>query len=322
MKTVPLKKDRWRVFMDTEEYRQLLEHAYSNKKRSVRLVRIMMRLMACSMRVVTATYIEYGQFEKRQTPVGEYWVAKIQGKDSTDREAETRPRAVFIPDDLMDEIHRYARRKNLGPEDRLFTFSKKTLQRDVYRSAGNAATATGNEEFRKVSAHDLRRYFATHLLFRQRVRPAVVRMLGGWKSDEAMYEYLVLPDDVLFTELADAGLLGTSYDKLHQRDHAEKIEATTARLGELVDEAEPDEAEAAWASMQDVFDDIDAITMGAADDSASGSTADQHPDENQFSLNQFGSDDFGSMDPAAAAKAAYLACLVLVSWSVTLAPVA
>lgn len=318
MKTVPLKDDKWRVFMDTKEYRQLLEHAYSNKKRSVRLVRLMMRLLACSMRVATAAGIEYGQFEKRETPVGEYWVAKVQGKDSTDREAETRPRAVFIPDDIMEEVHAHARRKNLGPEDQLFRWSKKTLQRDVERSANNAATATGNEEFRKLSSHDLRRYFATHLLFRHQVRPAVVRMLGGWKSDESMYEYLVLPDDVLFTQLADSGLLGTSYDKLHQRDHSEKITATTDRLAELLGEAEPGEAKSAWAILQDVFDDIDTITVGAEGDSDSGSTAGQHPDENQFSLNQFGSDDFGSMDPAVAAKAAYLAGVILSSWSATI----
>lgn len=320
MKTVPLKDNKWRVFMDTKEYRQLLEHAYSNKKRSVRLVRLMMRLLACSMRVATAASIEYGQFEKRETPVGEYWVAKVQGKDSTDREAETRPRAVFIPDDIMEEVHAHARRKNLDPEDQLFRWSVKTLQRDVERSANNAATATGNEEFRKVSPHDLRRYFATHLLFRHRVRPAVVRMLGGWKSDESMYEYLVLPDDVLFTELGDAGLLGTSYDKLHQRDHSEKVTATATRLVDLLDDVESADVAALTTTLHDVFEDIDAITVGADNDSDSPS-ASTHPDENQSSLNGFGSDEAGITGPAATVKMAYLVSLVLASWSQTLPPI-
>ena len=51
-----------------------------------------------------------------------------------------------------------------------------------------------------------------------------------------MFEYLVLTDDVLFEQLGEAGLLGTSYDKLVQHDHAEKIAATTTRLVDLVAE--------------------------------------------------------------------------------------
>lgn len=323
MKTIPLKDDRWRVFLDTDEYRTLLQSAYEPPSRSVRQVRLEMRLMACSLRVDTVSGLQYGQFEQRETPEGNYWVVTVEAKDSTDREAETRPRAVFIPDDIMKRVHRFADRHNIGPDDPLFKCSTRTIQRDVKRSAGHAATATGDEEFRKVSAHDLRRYFATHLLFRHEVPPPVVRVLGGWKSDEAMFEYLVLPDDVLFERLAEAGLLGTSYDKLERHDHAEKIAATTARLADLVTAAEQEDVvEAAGLGVQNVFADVEDITVDVDGDTHRDAADGGDADEDQLSFSQFNLDEGGVAYPAPTAKVAYVMCVVLASWSLTFGPVA
>jgi hypothetical protein len=315
MKTIPLKDDRWRVFLDTDEYRTLLESAYEPPSRSARQVRLEMRLMACSMRVDTVSELRWHQFEKRETPEGDRWMCTVEAKDSTDREAETRPRAVFIPNDIMDDVQRYVERRNIGPDDLLFPISTRTIQRDVTRSANHAATKTGDDDFRKVSSHDLRRYFATHLLFRHQVPPPVVRVLGGWKSDDAMFEYLVLPDDVLFERLGEAGLLGTSYDKLSRHDHAEKIAATTTRLAELVEAADEDDVEFAGAGVKAVFEGVEAITVDVEDGTYIDS--DGEPDPDQLSFQRFNIDEEGVAYPAATAKVAYVACVVLASWSAT-----
>lgn len=315
MKTIPLKDDRWRVFLDTDEYRTLLQSAYEPPSRSARQVRLEMRLMACSMRVDTVSELRYGQFEKRETPEGDRWVCIVEAKDSTDREAETRPRAVFIPSDIMSEVQKYADRKNFGPDDLLFPISTRTIQRDVTRSANYAATKTGDGDFRKVSSHDLRRYFATHLLFRHQVPPPVVRVLGGWKSDDAMFEYLVLPDDVLFERLGEAGLLGTSYDKLARHDHTEKIEATTSRLADLVAKADEDVVEATGANVKAVFEEVEAITVNIEDEPYVD--PDEESDQDQLSFQRFNLDEGGVAYPAATAKVAYYACVVLFSWSAT-----
>lgn len=320
MKTIPLKNDRWRVFLDTSEYRNLLECAYEPESRTVRQVVIVIRLMACSLRIGTVSDLTYGQFEQRSTPVGDYWVCKVRAKDSTRREAETRPRAVFIPQDLMEQIHQRAHRFNLGPDDELFPCSYKTIQRDIKRSAANAAVATGNEEFRKLSAHDLRRYFATHLLFRHEVPPSVVRVLGGWKSDEAMFEYLVLPDDILFERLGEAGLLETPYDKLSRHDRAEKTAATASRLVDLLDGDDQQGNDGSVEALRGVFDGIESITVNV-DSSDSGDATDGSSDQRcQSSFRQFGFDPSGVADPLTAAKAAYVAALSVVSWSVTVGP--
>jgi len=104
--------------------------------------------------------------------------------------------------------------------------------------------------------------------------------------DEAMFEYLVLPNDVLFERLGDAGLLGTSYEKLTRHDHAEKIEATTDRLADLVAAADQDTVETAGQCTQDVFAEIETITVDVETDTSSDddSAADQGQ---QTSFQQF-----------------------------------
>jgi len=320
MKTIPLGGQKWRVFMDTQEYRTLLKSAYSNGQNSERQVRLEMRLLACSLRVDTASNLRWGQFERRETPEGIRWVVKVEAKDSTDREAETRPRAVYVPQDIMQDVQAHVERKSIGDDDLLFPCSTKTIYRDVKRSAANAVVRTDNDEYRKLSPHDLRRYFATHLLFRHEVPAPVVRVLGGWKSDEAMFEYLILPDDVLFESMGDAGLLGTSYDKLGRHDHQEKIEATADRLEILVSEAETVDVEAAAdGRLGDVVDGIDALTVGESAGTTMDASASQDGSRQQ-SFNVFLDNENGAVRPATVAKAAYVAAIVVGSWSVTLAP--
>lgn len=325
MKCVPLKDDKWRVFLDTDEYRDLLEHAYEPPSRSRQQVQLEMRLMAESLRVDTVSGLTFGQFQKRETPEGERRVVVVSAKDSTEREAETRPRTVYIPDDTMEMVHDHADRRGLDDDDLLFSCSKRTIQRDVTRSAENAATATGNADFRKVSSHDLRRYFATHLLFRHEVPPPVVRALGGWKSDEAMFEYLVLPDDVLFERLGDAGLLGTSYDKLSRHDHAEKMTATANRLADLVEDAGNSDLEEAASEMELAFDAIDTISLDVGDDDEDTGTRSDNTRSEQVSFKRFERDTTGSAALSSATrlgKATYVAALLQVSWILSFGPIA
>lgn len=222
---------------------------------------------------------------------------------------------VYIPNDIMDQVKQHVEEHNVGPERLLFPCSTRTIQRDVERSAKNAATKTGDDDYERVSCHDFRRYFATHLLFRHEVPPPVVRVLGGWKSDDAMFEYLVLPNDVLFERLGEAGLLGTSYDKLARHDHAEKIVATTTRLADLVADADTDVVDTASEGVKAVFEDIEAITVGIEDGTHTDPDEERPP--GQVSFQRFDIDEEGIAYPAATAKVAYCACVVLASWAVT-----
>lgn len=273
--------------------------------------------MACSLRVDTLSGLRYSQFEQVTTPEGDRWMVTVRSKDSTEREAATRPRAVYIPKDIMSDVDAHANEQGLNEDDPLFSCTTRTIQRDVKRSAKHAATRTGNEDFEKVSAHDLRRYFATHLLYRHQVSPPVVRVLGGWKSDDAMFEYLVLPNDVLFERLGEVGLLDTSYDRLARHDHEEKIAATTDRLRQLLNDADDSVIKPAADEVMAVFDDIEGITLetGESEDSALSVT-------DQASINRFKRDEGATAHPVAMVQAGYYACVVTVSWMLSFGPLA
>lgn len=91
--------------------------------------------------------------------------------------------------------------------DYLFDVSKRTIQRWISRAGENAAEDTGNDDFRDVSAHDLRATFATHLLVEQGMNPRVVMATGGWSSYQAIKPYLGIPtEDTIIRELESAGL--------------------------------------------------------------------------------------------------------------------
>ena len=66
------------------------------------------------------------------------------------------------------------------------------------RTAEAAADRTGDEDFRDVSSHDLRRRFAQRLLVDNGVNPRVVMTVGGWSSFSAIEPYLNEPtEDVI-----------------------------------------------------------------------------------------------------------------------------
>jgi len=60
----------------------------------------------------------------------------------------------------------------------------------VRRTAARVAEATGDDDFEKVSTHDLRRRFAQRLLVDQQMKPRVVMTVGGWDSFAAIEPYL------------------------------------------------------------------------------------------------------------------------------------
>jgi integrase len=60
----------------------------------------------------------------------------------------------------------------------------------VERAAAAAAEETGDDDYRKVSTHDLRRCWANHLLVEEGVSPRIVMALGGWSSYDAIEPYL------------------------------------------------------------------------------------------------------------------------------------
>ena len=60
---------------------------------------------------------------------------------------------------------------------------------------GRAVKETGDDDYRRVSSHDLRRCWAHHLLVEESVSPRIVMALGGWSSYDAIEPYLAAPSE-------------------------------------------------------------------------------------------------------------------------------
>lgn len=207
MKTRELEDGSWRVFFSTEEYNQLLDAAPHQD------ALIAARLMAHSLRVGTVSEIRLDQFECKETQHGNVWTLRIEPKDTShDRGRSSRAREVWVSEPLVEDIKMYAGVNDFTESKKLYHVHKRTLQNWIKSTAKNAANATGDEDFLKVSSRDLRQYFAYHMLYRHGVNIGIVCQLGGWQSPQSMLEGLLVPDDILADKLVDVGLLGKGAD--------------------------------------------------------------------------------------------------------------
>jgi integrase len=94
----------------------------------------------------------------------------------------------------------------MGRHEPIVDLSKSGIRAVVKRTAERTAEATGDEDFRHVSSHDLRRRFAQRLLIDKQVNPRVVMQVGGWDSFQAIEPYLNAPTpDVVNDAFEEAG---------------------------------------------------------------------------------------------------------------------
>lgn len=182
-------KDRtWKVWMSREEYRELPREAQSWEQE------IALRLMGdCGLRVAEVLDVTPANID-RMSDGTHHNLEIIAGKDTTGEYSEGKQRETWLPVDLEGLIYRYADDNDID-DDPLIDKSKKTLQNWVDNAAERAAERTGDDDYQRVSSHDLRRCWAHHLLVEEGVSPRIVMALGGWSSYDAIEPYLAAPSE-------------------------------------------------------------------------------------------------------------------------------
>lgn len=196
----PLEDDRYRAFFSPREYELLLDSTPHHRAKPP------MKIMALSARVGTAAEVTPGQFLEKN---GQHFM-RVEGKDASSRYQETKPRNIWFPEEVYDEIIDFVDRHDIDDNEPICDVGKRQLQNWVNEATADAATASGEEDFHKVTAHDFRRYFGTHFLIRLGIDQQIVCQLGGWKSSENMYEYLLVPNDLLVHRLKEQGYTGAN----------------------------------------------------------------------------------------------------------------
>jgi len=136
----------------------------------------------------------------------QYRLRVPEGKDTAN--GEGKPRDAFLPDDLERDLRQFQTEENIAPRDPFVDLTERGVRDVVKRTAEAAADQTGDDDFRKVSSHDLRRRFAQRLLVEKEINPRVVMQVGGWDSFQAIEPYLNAPTpDVVNEAFEEAGLV-------------------------------------------------------------------------------------------------------------------
>jgi integrase len=140
-----------------------------------------------------------------ETENGRYRLRVPEGKDTTG--SGGKPRDAYLPTDVERDLQQFQNVENIAPKEPFVDLTERGVRSVVKRTAEAAAENTGDQDFRKVSSHDLRRRYAQRLLVDQEMNPRVVMQVGGWDSFAAIEPYLNAPtEDVVDAAFAEADL--------------------------------------------------------------------------------------------------------------------
>ena len=189
MRTERNKDGTWNVWLSREEYRELPRQARTNAEE------IAIRLMGdCGLRASEVLDVTPADVSRRSD--GRHYKLEVRsGKDTTGEYVDGKHRETWLPIDLEAHLHRHVQEEGIASDEPIVDRTVRTLQNWVDHAADAAASETGDEDYQRVSTHDLRRCWANHLLVEENVSARIVMALGGWSSYDAIEPYLAAPTE-------------------------------------------------------------------------------------------------------------------------------
>lgn len=134
---------------------------------------------------------------------------RIRDAKDTRADGDGKSRDAYLPRSVEHALLRLQSTEGIDDDELFFDVHKSRIRQmvrevaddvadDIERYHDDGSNGCKNhpgraEDWRRVSSHDLRRYFAQSALRRKEVDPAVVMATGGWDSMEALSPYLHTP---------------------------------------------------------------------------------------------------------------------------------
>lgn len=134
----------------------------------------------------------------------------IEGKNT--RGGKKKPRKAWIPDHVNDRINTLLQVRGIDRNDppegeTIIPVAESTVRWRIKEIGKQMAEITGNEDWEKLSSHDLRRRYAQYMLVEQGVNIRHVMAWGGWDNFESIKPYLSEPNEMAQDEeLSRVGL--------------------------------------------------------------------------------------------------------------------
>jgi integrase len=101
---------------------------------------------------------------------------------------------------VEQRLFRFKQERDIDDDEPYLPVTPRTVQNWVTNESGTGgadvlAEKSGDDDWQHVSSHDLRRYWAHHLLVEERVPVRVMMSIGGWSSYSAIEPYLTTPSE-------------------------------------------------------------------------------------------------------------------------------
>lgn len=122
---------------------------------------------------------------------GEYWELQLRGKNT--KGGEKTIRDAYVPDQVKNNLDRYASERDVADDEPYVGKSTSRVRGWVREITNEIAEDRGEERWKHVSSHDLRRSWATHHLVEEDRPVRVMMAIGGWSSYDAIEPYLTEP---------------------------------------------------------------------------------------------------------------------------------
>jgi len=194
MKIEPFeKKDGYRVWLSEQEKEELINYYDEEPQKQLAI-----ELMFAGLRSDEVPRICIDDFREMDTGE-EGWMLTVW-------EGKTGYRETPIPSSVASKAKMIKNVKNLKKSESLVDVSRRTVQRYVTRAAEELSES--NPDWHHVSAHDLRRTWATHTYWRLSGARAkdVVMAWGGWSDVQTFTtNYLgAIPDSIAIDVMTEA----------------------------------------------------------------------------------------------------------------------
>jgi integrase len=195
--------DGWRCWLSQSEQDRIVDYYSEQPKKQLAI-----ELMLDGLRSEETTRVSKEDFRELEGDGEESaWVVRVWESKTGYREApvsdETKQRGVML-----------ANARGLSKGESLIDVTERTVQRWVTEACESIGNETGNDDWHKVSAHDLRRTWGTSAYYRliseggtTDVREVIMQW-GGWDDEDTFRNnYLGRVPDSLQSELMHAAEL-------------------------------------------------------------------------------------------------------------------
>lgn len=145
----------------------------------------------CGLRAAEVSYP--GPETLRWSKDGACWLFEVRGKNT--KGGDPTVRDAWMPDDVQEDIHKYARERGVVDSDSWVEAATSTIRRWVTDAAEHVRDRHDDERWRHVSSHDLRRSWATYYLVERQVDVRTMMAIGGWADYSAIEPYLKEPTE-------------------------------------------------------------------------------------------------------------------------------